>query len=78
LFFPANPENDVEGYKIYRSTDPDLEKSLWTLLTPKLLSVTTYQDDRVESGKTYFYYVTATDKKGNVSKPSEVVSEVVP
>lgn len=78
LFFPANPENDIAGYKIYRSTDPNADKSSFTLLTPKLLDVTTYQDDKVESGKTYYYYVTATDKKGNVSDPSDVVSETVP
>lgn len=78
LFFPANQENDIAGYKIYRSTEPDLEKSAWTLLTPKLLATTTYQDDKVESGKTYYYYVTATDKKGNVSELSDVVSEIVP
>ncbi|MGH9819750.1 MAG: fibronectin type III domain-containing protein, partial [Pyrinomonadaceae bacterium] len=78
LFFPANPENDIAGYKIYRSTDPNLDKAGWALLTPKLLDVTTFQDDKVESGKTYYYYVTAADKKGNVSSPSEVVSETVP
>ncbi|MEP6847481.1 MAG: hypothetical protein ABI999_01405, partial [Acidobacteriota bacterium] len=78
LFFPANPENDMAGYKIYRSTDANQAKSAWTLLTPKLVTATTYQDDKVESGKTYFYYVTATDRKGNVSQPSEVVSDVVP
>lgn len=78
LFFPANPENDIAGYKIYRSNDPNIDKEKWTLLTPKLLDVTTYLDDKVESGKTYYYYVTATDKKGNVSQPSDVVSETVP
>ena len=78
LFFPANPENDIAGYRIYRSTDPNLDKAAWTLLTPKLLDVTTFQDDKVESGKTYYYYVTATDKKGNISGPSEVVSETIP
>ena len=78
LFFPANPENDIAGYKIYRSTDANQDKKAWTLLTPKLLTVTTFQDDKVESGKTYYYYVTATDKNGNVSAVSEVVSEIVP
>jgi hypothetical protein len=78
LFFPANPENDIAGYKVYRSNDPNLDKSAWTLLTSKLQPMTTYQDDNVESGKTYYYYVTATDKKGNVSEASEVVSETVP
>jgi hypothetical protein len=78
LFFAVNPEKDVAGYKIYRSTDPGLAKPSWELLTPELLTTNTFQDLRVESGKTYYYYLTATDKNGNVSEPSEVVSEIVP
>lgn len=78
IFFPANPEKDIAGYRIYRSTDRDPEKSNWDLLTPQLLPTNTYLDIKVESGKTYYYYVTATDKTGNVSGPSEIVSETVP
>jgi hypothetical protein len=78
IFFPANPETDVEGYSIYRSTDANLPRAQWTLLTKDLLKANTYQDEAVESGKTYFYYVTATDKFKNVSEASEVVSETVP
>ncbi len=78
IFFALNPATDVAGYRIYRSTDPDLPRSDWTLLTPQILASNTFQDSRVESGKTYFYYVTATDKSGNVSEPSEVVSETAP
>lgn len=78
IFFPANPEPDIEGYSVYRSTDENLPKDQWQLLTAELLRANTYQDERVESGKTYFYYVTATDKYKNVSEPSEVVSETVP
>ena len=78
IFFPANPEGDVAGYTIYRSTDPDLPKDRWTKLTPTLLDRTTFQDDNVEAGKRYYYYLTATDQAGNVSPPSEVVSETVP
>ena len=78
IFFAINPEKDVVGYKIYRSLDRDLPKTQWTLLTPELLKTNTFQDTKVESGKTYFYYLTATDKAGNVSPPSEVVSETVP
>jgi Fibronectin type 3 domain-containing protein len=78
IFFAVNPEKDIAGYKIYRSTDPSLEKSKWTLLTPQLLTLNTYQDKSVESGKTYYYYLTATDSSGNVSQPSEVVSEQAP
>jgi fibronectin type 3 domain-containing protein len=78
LFFPANPEADVAGYTIYRSTDPDLPKERWTRLIPALLERTTFHDENVESGKRYYYYITATDRAGNVSPPSEVVSETVP
>jgi hypothetical protein len=79
LFFPANPERDVAGYNIYRSTDPNAPKpDGWTKLNAELLTRTTFQDETVESGKRYYYFVTAVDTSGNVSVPSEVVSETVP
>lgn len=78
IFFAANKEPDIAGYNLYRSTDPDLPKQNWTKLNQALLTRTTYQDDRVEPGKTYYYYVTAVDKTGNVSPPSEVGSEKAP
>ena len=78
IFFAVNPEKDIAGYKIYRSTDPDLAKDKWELLTPELLKTNTFQDTRVESGKRYYYFLTATDTVGNVSQLSEVVSEAAP
>lgn len=78
IFFPANPEADIAGYHIYRSTDPDLSKDKWNRLNPALLTRTTFQDEKVESGKRYYYYLTAVDQAGNVSPPSEVVSDTVP
>jgi predicted phage tail protein len=78
LFFPANQEPDVAGYFIYRSTDPDLPKPQWTKLNSSLWTRTTFTDDKVESGKTYYYYVTAVDQSGNISPPSDVASEKVP
>lgn len=78
IFFAINPEKDIAGYKIYRSEDKDVPLGNWTLLTTGLLTTNTFQDSRVESGKTYYYYLTATDKTGNVSPPSEVVSEAAP
>jgi len=77
IFFATNTETDVVGYRIYRSTDPSVGKSDWSLLTPELLTTNTFLDTKVESGTTYYYYLTAADKAGNVSEPSEVVSEVV-
>jgi hypothetical protein len=78
LFFPANPEADIAGYNIYRSTDPDLPKEKWNKLNATLLTRTTFQDEKVESGKKYYYYLTAVDQAGNISPLSEVVSETVP
>ena len=53
-------------------------KERWTKLNAALLTRTTYQDETVESGKKYYYYLTAIDSAGNVSQPSEVVSETAP
>jgi len=78
LFFPANPERDIAGYNIYRSTDPNAPKENWTKLNRTLLERTTYQDDAVEAGVKYYYYLTAVDTAGNTSQFSTVVSEVVP
>jgi len=78
IFFAANKETDIAGYNIYRSTDPDLPKQNWTKLNATLLTRTTYQDDKVEPGKTYYYYIVAVDKAGNISPPSEVGSEKAP
>jgi hypothetical protein len=78
IFFTASPERDVVGYLIYRSTDPDLPKEHWTKLTPNLLTRTTFQDETVESGKRYYYYVIAVDAAGNQSLPSNPESEMAP
>lgn len=78
IFFAANKEPDIAGYNIYRSTDPNLPKQNWTKLNQELLTRTNYRDERVESGKTYYYYIVAVDNAGNVSQPSEVASETVP
>jgi fibronectin type 3 domain-containing protein len=66
------------GYRLYRSLDQNADKTKWELLTRDPLTTNTFQDTRVESGKTYYYYLTAVDNAGNVSQPSDVVSETVP
>ncbi len=78
IFWAVNPEKDIAGYTIYRSEDDKLALDKWTKLTREMTTRNTYQDSMVESGKRYFYYITATDKFGNVSPPSDVVSEVAP
>jgi len=79
LFFAPNVENDLAGYNLYRSEDPNLPfPDKWTKLNTDLLTKTTYQDERVESGHRYYYRITAVDTSGNVSEPSEMDSEVAP
>jgi hypothetical protein len=78
IFFAVNPEKDIAGYRIYRSTDPSVEKARWQRVTGELWKTNTFQDSRVETGKRYYYYILAIDTAGNVSVPSEVVSEVAP
>lgn len=78
LFWALNIEKDVVGYRIYRAEDRGLQKDKWMLLTPELLKTNTWQDTKVESGKTYYYYLTAADKFGNISDASEVVVDTAP
>lgn len=78
IFWVANSETDLAGYYLYRSTDPNLPKEKWKNLTPALYTKTTFADENVEAGKTYYYYLVALDTAGNVSAPSEVVSDTVP
>ncbi len=78
IFFAVNVEKDIVGYKIFRTTNPNQPKSEWMLITKETLLSNTFQDFAVESGKTYYYYLIAIDRAGNVSQPSEVISETAP
>jgi hypothetical protein len=78
IFFPANIEKDVVGYIIHRSENSDIPLGEWKPLNEAPLTTTTFDDDKVESGRSYFYYVVAVDRAGNRSAPSEVVTETVP
>lgn len=78
LFWAANPEPDIAGYILYRSTDPNLPKNNWKIITPAAYTKTTFTDENVESGKTYYYYLRVIDTAGNTSPPSDVVSETAP
>ncbi len=78
LFFPANPERDVAGYRIYRSNEAELPLDKWQLQTTELLTRTTWRDEKVAAGRAYYYYMVAVDTAGNVSPPSSIVTETVP
>jgi len=78
IFFAVNPEKDLAGYRLYRSTNSTQPLNNWMLLTDKLLTNNTFQDKNIESGKTYFYYLTAVDEAGNTSEVSKIISETAP
>ncbi|RMH32434.1 MAG: fibronectin type III domain-containing protein [Acidobacteria bacterium] len=78
IFFAASPEKDVVGYFVFRSEDPNLPLLQWQKLNVEPSEITAFSDRNVQSGKTYYYFVRAVDKFGNLSEPSEVVAETLP
>lgn len=71
LSWGINVETDLAGYRVYRS---DREGTRGELLTPELLLTPAYRDTRVQVGRSYWYTVTAVDKAGNESGPSQAVA----
>jgi hypothetical protein len=67
LTWDENKESDLAGYYVYRSTRSGRE---YIRLTDKLITQTTFTDDSVKTGVTYYYVVTAVDKWGNESAQS--------
>ncbi|MBI1987904.1 MAG: hypothetical protein HYS70_06125 [Nitrospinae bacterium] len=65
LTWEVNPEKDLLGYYVYRSTSP---KRGYRRLTPQPISYTTYTDRDIKARVTYYYMLTAVD---NASPPHE-------
>jgi hypothetical protein len=64
----------VAGYNVYRASPPGGPAKL----TLRMVTGLQYTDNTVEAGRTYSYYVTAVDFKGNESNPSKVITVTVP
>jgi hypothetical protein len=60
--------DDLVGYHVYRS---DSETGVKTRINPVLVETTTFVDEYVDAGKTYYYWVTAIDESANESDYSE-------
>jgi len=70
----SNQEDDLRGYKIYRSSPPlNLDTLLATLTVGSAGEDTLFDDVSVELGVRYTYAVTAFDLSGNESGASEEV-----
>jgi hypothetical protein len=56
--------DDLAGFHVYRS---ESETGTKTRINPVLVETTSFVDQDVEEGKTYFYWVTAIDESANES-----------
>jgi hypothetical protein len=70
LSWSINPENDLAGYRIYRS---EQQGERGHSLQAELLLAPSYRDVSVQPGHRYWYVATAVDRAGNESAPSEPV-----
>jgi alpha-L-arabinofuranosidase len=71
LYWDENPEDDLEGYNLYRSRRPDGPHRNRVNAEP--IETQEHLDLGVDSGVTYTYAITAVDRSGNESDFSEVL-----
>ena len=75
LSWSLNVETDLAGYRIYRS---ESEGTRGQPLAAGLLPTPAYRDGTVQSGRKYWYTVTAVDRAGNESGPSAALAVEIP
>jgi hypothetical protein len=73
LSWSMNLENDLAGYRVYRS---DRQDARGQLLTPDLLPAPAYRDISMQHGHQYWYSVTAVDRAGNESGAASVAADL--
>jgi fibronectin type 3 domain-containing protein len=70
LSWSINLETDLAGYRVYRS---EKQGDRGQPLQLELLLAPAYGDNSVQPGHRYWYTVTALDRAGNESAPSDSV-----
>lgn len=71
ITFSPSPDEDVEGYVVYRKLKgPD---SSWVQVSQELIVEKSYTDGGALKGETYLYRMQSVDTSGNASEFSEVV-----
>jgi hypothetical protein len=71
----TDPDTSVAGYNTYSST---VAGGPYVRMTGTPMTNPTYTDTTVQSGRTYYYVVTALDASGNESANSTEVSALIP
>jgi hypothetical protein len=74
LVWSPDTEADLAGYNIFRHE----EGSEPVKLNSELVKAPAYRDTNVQSGKKYFYTVSAVDERNNESARSDEASEQIP
>ena len=74
LDWAENPESDLSGYRIYRSTEQGFTPGVAHLLMQ--VSGAGFVDEEIEVGTVYYYRITAIDLGGKESNASEEVGDV--
>lgn len=75
LSWAISPEPDTAGYNVYRS---DAGDGAGTRQNSSLLPVPAFRDINIAPGRIYSYSVTAVDRSGNESSPSQPVQATAP
>ncbi|MFC1946898.1 fibronectin type III domain-containing protein, partial [Chloroflexota bacterium] len=82
LEWDDNSESDLAGYNVYRSTDTGGSPTPYTKINGTLMATSTYIDDEVYGGGTYYYVVKAVDNGVNESdysnEDSATIDDVAP
>jgi len=76
LSWTASETSGTVGYNVYRGTTSDGESS--TPLNPSPINGTSYLDESVAPGATYYYVVTAVGSTGTQSAASSETEATVP
>lgn len=74
LVWAPDTDVDLAGYNVYRRE----QGSETAKINSEVVKAPAFRDTNVDSGKTYFYSVSAIDLRGNESARSDEVSEAVP
>ena len=74
-YAPTSSSDPVAGYNIYRAVS---NSSTFQLLNSSVDTGTTYQDNTVQGGTSYTYYVESVDTSGVQSIPSSQVIVTIP